>query len=65
MNKSKKKPQQSTGNTQNSLSTESEKYDYGGQSFDRLFHALISQLCNWLSPGTLMMSFTDWLYYLT
>lgn len=46
------------------LLTESEKSDYEGLSFDRLFHAIISQLCNWLSPGTLMMSFTDWLIYL-
>ncbi|MGM9453660.1 PHA/PHB synthase family protein [Legionella bozemanae] len=64
MNKSKKKPPKSTENAQPPLLTESEKSDYEGLSFDRLFHAIISQLCNWLSPGTLMMSFTDWLIYL-
>ena len=64
MNKSKRKPPKSIEKSRNSLLTESEKNDYEGISFDKLFHATISQLCNWLSPGTLMMSFADWLIYL-
>src|SRR5690242_5574931 len=64
MNKPQKKHPKSIENTQNFLSTESEKRDYEGLSFDRLFHATISQLSNWMSPGTLLMSFADWLIYL-
>lgn len=64
MNKSKKKAQKSAESTLDSLASESEKSEYEGLNFDRLFHATISQLSNWLSPGTLMMSFADWLIYL-
>ncbi|CAM3017970.1 putative Poly-beta-hydroxybutyrate polymerase [Legionella steigerwaltii] len=65
MYKSKKKHPKSVGNIQPHLSTESEKKcDYEGLSYDRLFHAAISQFSNWLSPGTLLLSFADWLIYL-
>lgn len=64
MKKSKKKSSKSILNIQNPLPIESEKTDYDGLSFDRLFHATIIQLCNWISPGNFIMSFTDWLIYL-
>lgn len=64
MNKSKKNHPKSVENIRNLRSSESEQGDYEGLSFDRLFHATISQLSNWTSPGTLLMSFADWLIYL-
>ncbi|MCW8443915.1 alpha/beta fold hydrolase [Fluoribacter gormanii] len=64
MNESKRKSPKSPPKTEDSLLSKSEKSDYEGLNFDKLFHATISQLCNWLSPGALMMSFADWLIYL-
>lgn len=64
MSKSKIKYSKPAEKAQKPLSTDLEANDYEGISFDRLFHATLSQFSTWLSPGTLIMSFADWLIYL-